>query len=95
MQVNLVYKDIRYPFIFSFIDEYLPSTSYITCSGVEVNNFHVYSVADGWNPTPSASNLGLIGFDYSNVTGFTYGDTFEIVTSAGTVIVSNYLPLSS
>lgn len=95
MQANLVYKDIRYPFIFTFIDDYLPTTSYITISGTEVNNFHIYESVDGWNPSASASNLGLIGFDYSDVSGFTYGDTFEVVTSAGTVIVSNYLPLSS
>lgn len=93
MEINLVYKDIRYPFIFSFIDDYLPSTSYIAISGVAVNNYHVYSSADGWNPTPSASNLGLIGFDYSDVTGFEYGDTFEIVTSAGTLTAADYIPV--
>lgn len=95
MQANLVYKDIRYPFIFTFIDDYLPSTSYIAISGIEVSVYHVYESIDGWNPSASASNLGLIGFDYSNIPGFTFGDTFEVVTSAGTVIVSNYLPLSS
>lgn len=93
MEINLVYKDIRYPFIFSFIDDYLPSTSYIAISGVAVNNYHVYSSADGWNPTPSASNLGLIGFDYSDIDNFEYGDTFEIVTSAGTLTAVDYIPI--
>ena len=94
MEITLVYKDVRYPYIFSYTDIYLPSTSYIAVSGGAVTNFHIYSSADGWNPSPSATNLGLIGFNYSYVAGFNYGDTFEIVTSAGTLTAADYVPIT-
>ena len=95
MQANVVYKDIRYPYIFTFTDEYMPTTAYITYNNLPVPQSYVYLSSNGWNPGVTASNQGLIGFEYSKVTGFTYGDNFKVVTSAGNITVFNYAPLSA
>lgn len=95
MQANVVYKDPRFTYIFTFTDQYMPTTANVSFSGAPVNQYYVYKSANGWNPGVTASNQGLIGFEYSTVTGFEFGDTFQIVSSAGTVNVFNYTPLSA
>lgn len=93
MAANLVIKDPRYNYVFCYTDTFIPSTSYVTIGGVRALTNTVYNSANGWNPGAGNSSQGVIGFNYSN-TGFAYGDTFVLNTSAGNTTVSNYAPAS-
>ena len=93
MAATLVIKDPRFNFVFCYTDTFIPSTSYVTIGGVRALTNTVYNSANGWNPGAGNSSQGVIGFNYSN-TGFAYGDTFVLNTSAGNTTVSNYAPAS-
>jgi hypothetical protein len=95
MQANLVFKDPRFPYIFTFTDVYMPDAAYISYRSKEAIQYYVYKSVNGWNPGVTASNQGLIGFNFSKIPGFAYGDTYQIISSAGTVNVFNYTPLSA
>jgi len=91
MAANFVFKDTRFDFVFCYTDTFIPLNSTVTINGVTAKTNTVYTSGNGWNPGVSNLNQGVIGFNFSN-TGFVFGDTFVIVTSAGNTTVSSYAP---
>lgn len=91
MNVTKVFLDPRgINFMFVYTDEFIPYDSYITIDNIPANDSYVYRSIDGWNPSISSINQGVIGFDYTG-SSFYYGDTFVLVTSSGNLTVSNYI----
>lgn len=95
MVANKVFLDPRgVNCVFCYTDTAVPLDSVITINDVTVNISKVFTSAEGWNPGIGNSNQGVIGFNYTG-TGYTYGDTFVIVNSTGSVPISGYAPGAS
>lgn len=95
MVANKVFLDPRgVDCVFCYTDTQIPLDSIITINDTPAYVSKVFTSADGWNPGIGNSNQGVIGFNYTG-TGYTYGDTFVIVNSTGSVPISGYAPGAS
>ena len=90
MVVNKVFEDPRgVECVFCYTDTTIPLDSIVTIDGAPARISKVFTPAEGWNPGPSSSNQGVIGFNYTGQ-NYTYGDTFNITNSSFTLPVSGY-----
>lgn len=70
--------------------EILPSDTKIFINNVQVPIQAIYTIENGFSPSPQDRDQFSIAFSWLNIDNWSLGDDFSIINSQETKVVSNY-----